>query len=390
MLFNEEQTKELGDIISSVVAGLVPEQSAKAAEEAVAKAFEEKGIANMEAKLFGGAREIEGLEGKEKTARFIKALYHKDTDTLKAITKAMTGGTDANGGFLVPDEFRGEVIRMVEDFGLVRRLARVIPMKRDTLNLPKVTASVTVYWPGEATAGTQSQPTLAQIQLLAKTVVGLTPLSNELLEDADVDTISLLVELFAEALAGEEDKQGLVGTGSPFTGLLSDAAPTIVTMPATKTTFASIIAGDLRDLISNVKPMALSGAGFVMHRSVWGIVQKLTDTAGSLIVTTANPINVGNGANGIGVVGYIWGFPVYLSEKMPFTTAISTKFIVFGNLKYLYLGDRRTMTMDISGDAVIAGVSMFETNMKAVRVTERIAIKVGLGEAFSILRTAAA
>lgn len=359
-------------------------------EKAVEAKLEEKGIGAMHKKIFGASEDVKDLEGKEKCARFVKALFAKDREVLTALSsKAMTGGTAADGGYLVPDEFRSEVIRLVEDFGIVRKMARVIPMKRDTLNLPKVSASVTVSWPGEATAGTASQPTLAQVQLLAKTLVGLTPMSNELLEDADVDVVALLVELFAEAIAGEEDGQGLVGTGSPFTGVIAAAGTTVVTMAAGKDTFAEADLDDYRDLISQVKSTVLSGSAFFMHRSVWGLVQKLKENS-QHVGAFQNPIVSTNAPQGVGVAGYLWGYPVYLSDKMPSVTAISTKFVIFGNLRYLYLGDRKQVTMSVSQDATIGAFNLFEMNMSAVRVTERIGLSVGLGEAFSILKTAAA
>ncbi len=380
------EIKEIGEVVSQVLEKSLPELVGKIIDSK----FEEKGINKIEKKIFGGMKEVEGLEGKEKMAKFIKAVYNRDKEMAAAIVgkTAMTEGTDSQGGYLVPEEFRAEIVRLAEDFGIVRKLCRVIPMKRDTLNLPKITSSVTVYWPGEATAGTVSQPVLGQVQLLSKTLVGLTPLSNELLEDADVDTVTLLVELFAEAISGEEDNQGLMGSGSPFTGVMAESGTTVVTMTSGKDTFAELDADDLRDLISGVKPLALIGAAFYMHRTVWAIVQKLKENS-QHIASFANPIVSGDASKATGIVGYIWGYPVYLSDKMPTTTAVSTKFILFGSLRFAYLGDRKQMTVAVSEEATIGSTNLFESNMSAVRITERIAFKVALASAFSILKTAA-
>lgn len=383
----EETMKSLSEMVEKAIEKV---DFAGVAKGIVDAALEEKGLGAMHKKIFGASEDVKDLAGAEKSARFVKALFAKDREVLSALSsKAMTEGTAADGGFLVPDEFRSEIIRLVEDFGIIRKLARVIPMKRDTLNLPKVTASVTVSWPGEATAGTASIPTLAQVQLLAKTLVGLTPLSNELLEDADTDTVALLVELFAEAIAGEEDNQGLVGTGSPFTGVIAASGTTLVTMAAGKDTFAEADLDDYRDLISQVKATVLSGSAFFMHRSVWGLVQKLKENS-QHVGAFQNPIVTTVAPQGVGIAGYLWGYPVYLSDKMPSTTAVSTKFVIFGNLKFLYLGDRKQITMSVSQDATVGGVSLFEANMSAVRVTERVGITVGLASAFAILKTASA
>jgi len=350
---------------------------------------------NLPAHLFGKSQEeLDGMEKKAKVAEFIKAVFRKDVATLMNF-KAMNEGTGSAGGFIVPEEFAAEVNRLVEDFGLVPKLARKYPMKYDTLRVPRLASSVSITYPGETVAGTPSQPVLEQISLLAKTIVGLTPMSNELLADANVDVVNLLAELFAEAIAGEADDQGLTGTGSPFTGILGDAGVNVVTAAGGADTFSEAATPDYcRDLITEVKPWALQGAGFIMHRSVWAHIQKQkSSTGGDYFASAANPVL--NGANQsfpTAQAGVLWGYPVYLSDKMPAMseTAISTKFIIFGNLKHLYWGVRQELAVAISEHATIGSDNLFEQNMSGVRVTTRHAIAVGLPKAFAVLKTAAA
>lgn len=327
----------------------------------------------------------------EKAAKFIKAVFHKDMDSLRAM-KALSEGTDSAGGFLVPEEFRSEVYRIANDYGLARKLCTRIPMKRDVLNMPTLTTSVSVYWPGEGAAGTESNPVFGRTRLEAKTLVGLTVLSNELLEDADVDIVNMLAELFAEAMAGEEDNQLFNGTGSPFTGILVNSSVNVVTMATGQDTFAEVLAGDLRDLISQIKAVALPGAGYFMHRSVWGIVQKIQNNS-NYVVALQNPMITPASAAAINPnllpVGTVWGYPVFLSDQIVSTTAVSTKFIAFGNLKYAWFGDRGQMGLKISDSATVNGNNVFAENESAVRFTERVAIAVGLPTAFAVLKTAA-
>ncbi len=267
-----------------------------------------------------------------------------------------------------------------------------MPMVRDVLNMPTLTTVVSVYWPGEGAAGTESNPVFGRTRLEAKTLVGLTVLSNELLEDANVDIINMLAEIFAEAMAGEEDNQLFNGVGSPFTGLMSNASVNVVTMATGQSTFASVLAGDLRDMISQIKAIALPGAAYFMHRSVWGICQKILQNS-NYVVALQNPMISPAGAAGINPnllpVGTIWGYPVYLTDQLVSTTAVSTKFIVFGNLKYAWFGDRSQMGLKISDSATVNGNNVFAENESAVRFTERVAIAVGLPAAFAVLKTAA-
>lgn len=368
--------------------------SKEAAKEAVDEQVKELGLDKLPQKFTGASKEdLAKLEGKEKMVKFIKAVYSKDAETLASF-KALNEGTNSAGGYIVPQEFSAEVNRIVEDFGLVGKLARKIPMATDTMNVPRLGSSVAIYYPGEGAAGTASQPVFENVQLLAKTAVGLTPMTNELLADANVDVVNLLVELFAEALAGDLDDQGLAGSGSPFTGLLEDANINVVDAPTGEDTFAEAANPDnLRDMIAKIKPWALQGAAFIMHRSVWSIIQKKkASTGGDYFVSAANPILMPNNAEQgypNAIAGTIWGYPIYLSDKMPSTSAVSTKFILFGNLKHLYYGTREGMSVSISEHATVGSDNLFEQNMSAVRVTQRQAIAVGLPAAFSVLKTAA-
>ena len=380
----DELTKLMSEVAEKSAVDAV--EKAKAELTKTANKFAIKGSAHEI-----GAENLAKLEGKEKTAKFLSALYNKDANSL-AMFKSLTEGTNANGGFLVPEEFASEVNRVVEDYGLVAKLARKFPMNTDTLNVPRLASSVTIYYPGEATAGTASQPVFENVQLLSKTAVGLTPMSNELLADANVSVVDLLTELFAEAIAGDLDLQGLVGTGT-FTGILADTGVTVVQPSAGNSTFTLCSTVDnMRDLISNVKPWSLQGAGYIMHRTIWALLQKSkASTSGEYFGSAVNPtvsIN-GNQSFPTAQAGTLWGYPVYLSDKMPSSTAVSTKYVIFGNLKHLYVGMRQEMAVSVSSEGVVGGVSLFETNQSAVRVITRHAVAVGLPTAFAVLKTSA-
>lgn len=397
-------SKEVITLEKEELVKLMEEVGSKSATEAVASKLKELGLDTPSRKflpaykgsIVGKSEEdVAKMEVKEKMASFIKAVYHKDAQALSQF-KAMTEGTGSAGGFVVPEEFAAEVFRIVEDFGLVAKLARKFPMNSDTLNVPRLSASVAVYWPGETGAGTAAQPTFESVVLQAKTLMGITPMSNELLADANISVVDLLTTLFAEAIAGELDNQGFNGTGAPFTGILSDSGVTTFA-PAngtTQTTFATASTPDnARTLISKIKPWALQGAAFVMHRTVWAFFQtSKASSSGNYFLSTFNPVLTG-AANTQGfplaMAGTMWGYPVYLSDKMPTVTAVSTKYVIFGNLGNLFLGTRQDLAVSISQDATIGSFNLFSQNMSAVRVVTRCAVAVGLPAAFAVLVTAA-
>ena len=67
---------------------------------------------------------------------FYRALLEKDVVSIKALSE----GTDSEGGYLVPEEFRAEVIQELLEYSVMRNLARVFPMGTDTLDIPTLSA----------------------------------------------------------------------------------------------------------------------------------------------------------------------------------------------------------------------------------------------------------
>ena len=128
---------------------------------------------------------------------------------------------------------------------------------------------------------------------------------------------------------------------------------------------------------------------WVLYRRHRDIVQSIKEN-GQSIVSFCNPVITADYKGGlVSPSAMLLGHPVYTSSQMPSTTAVATKFMIFGNFKYYYFGEREGKRVDRSDSATVAGRSLFETNCIALRIEERIAMAIGLPAAFSILRTAA-
>ena len=148
-----------------------------------------------------------------------------------AYNRALSEGSgDASGGVLVPEIFVPELLHIVELNGVMRKLCRVVPMTSDTSKLVSLISNVQVYWPSENQTITQSDPVFGKPVLTAKTVAALTSSSAELLADSGIELGMLLMGLFGEALALEEDKQLLAANAAPFTGVLFAANVNQITM----------------------------------------------------------------------------------------------------------------------------------------------------------------
>lgn len=321
-----------------------------------------------------------------KTTRFLKALVGVETQVLRdmhneARLKAnLSEGTTTAGGYLVPEEFKAEILRLAAVYGVVRQNCRIIPMAFDTIHIPAAgTTDQSAIWTNEAAAIKQTNPTFREIQLTINKLAAIPKVTNELLADANVPVINYLSELIAWAFAKEEDNQGFNGIGSPFVGCLS--ATGVPTSPhAGGTAAQSLSYQDLINATGNIYTNATGNAKFYFHRSMVAQIRGLITTAGAPIFG--------------GTATEIAGFPLVITEALPAkasAAAASTAYAVFGDLRQgLAMGERGSITMKLSEDATVDSDNLFEKDMVALRMIERIAIGVLLPSAFTRIVTAAA
>lgn len=374
-------TEQLGEIVSDQVNAKV----------------KELGLDKIDAKhgAFPGFEPKPNTAKKEVVMSFFKGLFdHQIRNIARAEIKALNVENGELGGFLVPVDVHNEIARIAAEYGHIRAHARTFNMKRTQLEAPTEGSRVNAYWTGGG-SGTVSNPTFRKPILEAKELMGLSTIARTLLEDADVSVMDYLLETFGEAFAQAEDEQGFLGDGSPFTGILVHSDVVDVNMASGDTSFADVSINNLIDLRTNVRSSVLSGAGYYMHREVWGAIQKITEGS-QHILTFQNPqiiLSAPSEIRPLAPVGAIDQYPVYLNDVLPDVTtddAVSTPFIVFGNMKKgMFFGDRQQTEMSMSEHATVSSENMFQENKVAVRFLERAGIVVGLPGAFSRLTTAA-
>jgi HK97 family phage major capsid protein len=392
-----EAQKALAHLKSEVLGEAVP-----AVTEQVLETIEKN--SSIREKLFGkeekqGSKAEKLFEAKQHTANILKALHNKDFASARAISdefgsKAMSEGTDTAGGYAVPEIWADEVIRLAPEYGVVRRNAKIVNMSGvgDKRKYPTA-GSVTAYRVNENTKITSSSPTLGQVTLEPEQVATLIPVSNLLLQDANVGVIDLLTVLSAEALANKEDTWGFKGEAAGE-GIFQNTSVPVHTLATGNTTYVKTQPEDLLDIMSKVDESALPNAKWYMSFSVFiGLLKQRADAVsagdskGNFLITPP----AGN------MPATLWGYPVEFVKVLPKTSDASqagTAYIAFGDLNYMYLGDKMTMSVDISTEATVTDtdgstlLNLFERNMSAVRVIERIDIQLAeAGKAFAIGKT---
>lgn len=302
---------------------------------------------------------------------------------------AQEEGSNVYGGYLVYDELDNTIIDLKAEYGKFRQNAKIVPMKSDVKTNPRRTGGLTAYWVGEGEAGTKSRGSWDQIKLIAKKLMALTKISNELSEDAIINIADTLVREIAYAFAYAEDEAGFKGDGTSTYGGITGVVEQLIkkcssTGIATGTMSGGVHRYDAGYAFSNIdleddvcKMMSLLPAfpgvwqGAKFYGSLLFFYQVLLPM---LTAAGQNSIqSIQDGPRGLRFLGYEY-VPI---ESLLKTAAINKICLLFGNLEMAAsLGDRRTTTIKFSEDATVDSQSVFERDEIAIRGTERLDINV--------------
>lgn len=262
--------------------------------------------------------------------------------TLEDIRDAYSGTVPAEGGFLVPEEFRAELLKLSLEDAIVRSRARVIPMGALKLRLPTIDSNTTVgsvhggmvaYWTEESAELVESQARFGSILLEAQKLTGLSAVPNELLMDAP-GFEAFVMSSWPEALRFFEDIAYIRGSGvgEPL-GFLGNSA-TVVQAAVSGQGANTIKAANIFAMYSRMLPSSVG-------RSVWLVAQNAMPQLFALAGADNSPLFINNIANGGPVT--ILGRPVIFTEKV--NALGSQGDIALVDLGMYLIGDRMTMQM---------------------------------------------
>lgn len=391
MNFTDEQLKTITDRLAIAFDGVMEEKLKNVLGPMVAaetKAIVEK--MRVERALYGKDRS--GLTDTEKMefAKGVKsALYG---------TKAHNADQDYAGGYLIPKEVASAILRIAASVGLVTSQAQQWPMGTNELGIPRYTGSfLEGEWLGYEQEGTDTSINFGSANLITKRWQLIFAVTNDLLRNSAINLADWLLALAAEAMNNAIDKQVFAGTGRPFVGILEDANVTVTTLATGKDTFAEYsIIDDSSALIGTLEESMLEGAAFYMSRTVWASLRVQKDTAGNYLLPQAGAASSGvlsmnPTGGGVKVAGEILGFPVFTCRHLPAlsATAVSTKFLVFGNMKAIAYGVEEEMHIESHRSGSFGGKEIAKADMQALVYKGKFATTVALPAAFTVARTAA-
>lgn len=200
--------------------------------------------ANAENAMQGLKKESSATVVNEMIGSYLKAMNDKNAMNVKQVTqdealavakklypnskalhavlgqKTLTASVPADGDFTVPLAFSSDYIKALYANTILEKLGvRKVPMPNGNLSIPKMTASASASWVGEAQKIATSQATFGEVNLKAKKLACLSPISNDLLRYNAVGIDGWIADDLMEKAKIALDDAFLNGAGTTHTPL---------------------------------------------------------------------------------------------------------------------------------------------------------------------------
>lgn len=310
---------------------------------------------------------------------YFRTVYHNATERTSPglndrrskildIQNSFGSTIPADGGFLIPEVLRSQLLQVALEDAIMRPRATVIPMETlrvpiptvdSTSNASSIFGGIVMYWTEESAALTESQATFGRVVLEAKKLTGLANVPNELIADASAFG-GFIDRSFPTAISWYEDKAFLTGSGvgEPL-GVINNPAAILVAAEAGQPS-ATIVVENLTKMYSRMLPSSLMRGIWVVSPATWAQLMTMALSVG----TGGAPVFLTNGSIADAPPLTIYGRPVYTSEKVP--DLGTTGDISFIDPSYYLIGDRQAMVSSSSPHY------KFGNDQTSFRIIERV------------------
>lgn len=301
---------------------------------------------------------------KEKTGRasdeYKAAMLGALRSNFRNVSNVLQEGVDADGGYLVPEEYDKRLIDVLEEENILRALGT----KLTTAGDHKINVAATkpaASWIEEGQELTWGDSTFSQILLDAHKLHVAIKVTEELLYDNAFGLENYIITQFGKALANAEEDAFLNGDGKGKpTGIFAKTGGGNVTAEV-----AAFTGDELINLVYTLKRPYRKKAAFIMNDKNLAVLRKLKD---------ANDQYLWQPSLKEGEPEILLGYPVYTSAYAPADA------IAFGDFSYYNIGDRgsrsfKKLTELFAGNDMVGFVAK-----------ERVDGKLILPEAVQILK----
>ena len=317
-----------------------------------------------------GNEEQTGRASAEYNRAFWNAMRARGGEGLEvAVRNALRIGSDAEGGYLVPDEFERRLVESLEEENLFQGIANAITTSSGDRKIPVVTEKGEAFWLEEGQAIPESEDKFGQVTIGAYKLGTMIKVSEELLNDSAFDMEAYIAREFGRRTGSKEEDAFINGdgTGKP-TGIL--AANGGGQIGVTTAAAGTITLDEMIDLFHSLKAPYRRAASFIMNDSTVKAVRKLQDKNGQYLWQPSIKANTPD---------TILNRPVRTSAYMPELKG-GNKAVAFGDFRYYWIADRQGRIFRRLNELFAV------TNQVGFIATQRVDGKLILPEAVKILK----
>ena len=270
-----------------------------------------------------------GKTGKRATVEYRDAFWRNIRNKLvpQSVTDVLEEGTDANGGYLVPEQFEANLVNLLAENNIMRSLGTVMQIGPGDHNIPVVATHGTASWIAESGSFTDSGDTFGLKTLSAHKVGTLMKVSVELLSDSVFNLEAYIAEEFARRIGAAEEAAFIAGDGSGKpTGVMTGLTASVTAASST-----AITTDELLDLVYSLKPAYRKNAQFLLNDTTVKAIRKLKDSNGQYLWQPGLMQ---------GQPDTLVGYKANSSDSVP-TIAAGKTVAMFGDFSYYWIGDRQ-------------------------------------------------
>ncbi len=279
-------------------------------------------------------------EAREHKTAFDTYVRHGESANLRALeTKAMSVGSNPDGGYTVPFEIETEIGKRLTLISPIRSISGVRQISANVYKKPFMTAGPAVGWVGETDARAQTtSPVLAELQFPAMELYAMPAATATLLEDSAVNIDEWIAGEVEQVFAAQEGAAFVNGDGTnkpkgflQYTKV-AEASWSWTNIGYVATGTAGAFDEDapidaIIDLVYALKSGYRQNGTFVMNRKTQAAVRKLKDADGQYLWSP--PLQAGGRAS-------LLTYAVVEAEEMP-DIAANAYAIAFGDFRRGYL-----------------------------------------------------
>jgi HK97 family phage major capsid protein len=308
-----------------------------------AKAFEQFSI-ERKSNLAAHGKTIEPITQDEYTAykAAFRSFLRKGDPFTDAERKALSVGSDPDGGYTVTPDMSGPTVRKIFETSPIRQIASVQSITTDALEGAEDRGEAGAGWVAETgTRTTSSTPQLGRLRWPVHEMYAMPSATQQLLDDSSINPEQWLAEKVADKFVRLENTAFVEGNGvGQPRGFMDYSSTNVGDSSRTWGVLENVHTGTsasygtgangadkLVSLVHKLKAGYRDGAVFVMNRATLGTTRTLKDGAGQYIWLPSMTAGQNSSLLGYGVVE---------AEDMD-DIAADSRSVAFGNFRLGYL-----------------------------------------------------